>query len=130
MVKTHIVESENVTMESLQERTIWECMYCKKRFKTCEFISKHIIMKHPQSKDKVRFLLFQHLHYIMQEAYLADPSKITSYQGNREDRENMNRNRRGGPYRRGRGRDYKDLDDPEVMQAQKSNAKSINFLDI
>jgi len=29
----------------------------------------------------------------------------------------MNRNRRGGPYRRGRGRDYKDLDDPEVMQA-------------
>ena len=35
------------------EKTAWECMYCKKKFKSCEFLSKHIITKHPEIKDKV-----------------------------------------------------------------------------
>lgn len=51
-------------------------MYCKKKFKTCEFVAKHIIMKHPESKDK-------HLHFVMEEAYMADPLKITNYQSGR-----------------------------------------------
>lgn len=65
----------------------------------------------------------------MEEAYFSDPNKITNYQISRDDRDSS-RPRRPGGYRRGRGREYRDLDDPEVMQAEKANAKAINFLDI
>jgi hypothetical protein len=52
----------------------------------------------------------------MEEAYNSDPNKITSYGTvNREERDS-NRGRRPGGFRRGRGRDYRDLDDPEVHQ--------------
>lgn len=83
-------------------------MYCQKKFKSCEFVAKHIIMKHPENKDKVNYFFMQHIDLIMEEAYNADPNKITSYQVSREDRD-TNRNRRPGGgygygYSRGRGR--------------------------
>ena len=65
----------------------------------------------------------------MEEAYISDPGKVTNYQIGRDDRDST-RTRRPGGFRRGRGRDYRDLDDPEVNQNEKTTAKSINFLDI
>jgi hypothetical protein len=51
----------------------------------------------------------------MEEAYISDPNKITNYQVGREERD-FSRTRRPGGNRRFRGRDYRDLDDPEVNQ--------------
>lgn len=53
MILRHISEADSVPIEEVRARTVWECMYCKKKFKTCEFVAKHIIMKHPEAKDKV-----------------------------------------------------------------------------
>lgn len=52
----------------------------------------------------------------MEEAYTSDPHKITNHQIGRDDRDGGNRMRRPGGFRRGRGREYRDLDDPEVNQ--------------
>lgn len=65
----------------------------------------------------------------MEESYNADSHKITDYGTPREDRDG-NRVRRPGGYRRGRGREYRDLDDPENNVRNKPVSKSINFLDI
>jgi hypothetical protein len=35
------------------EKAVWECTYCNKKFKSCEFVAKHIIMKHNDVKSKV-----------------------------------------------------------------------------
>ena len=56
MIIRHIAETENAVVDDIKDRQIWECMYCKKKFKTCQFVAKHIIMKHPETKDKVILL--------------------------------------------------------------------------
>ena len=66
----------------------------------------------------------------MEDAYNLDPNKVSSQPSPNRDERDGNRMRRPGGYRRGRGRDYRDLDDPEVYQAEKSTSKGINFLDI
>ena len=48
-----ICENDGVEMDKIMERQAWECFYCKKRFRSSEFLSKHIITKHPEIKDKV-----------------------------------------------------------------------------
>lgn len=34
-------------------RDIWKCFFCDKKFKTCEFLSKHMISRHDEIKLKV-----------------------------------------------------------------------------
>jgi hypothetical protein len=53
-----ISEQEGIEVEKVAERTAWECVYCRKRFKTSEFLSKHVISKHPETKDKVSAPIF------------------------------------------------------------------------
>jgi hypothetical protein len=65
----------------------------------------------------------------MEEAYSADPHKITNYGGSREERVGE-RGRKQGMFRRGRGREYRDLDDPDNTHSEKPGTKPINFLDI
>ena len=53
-----ICENDGVEMDKVMDRQAWECFFCKKRFRSSEFLSKHIISKHPEIKDKVFFKLF------------------------------------------------------------------------
>jgi hypothetical protein len=56
MVLRIISESEenaNLSLEAIKEKAVWECTYCNKKFKSCEFVAKHIIIKHNDIKDKV-----------------------------------------------------------------------------
>lgn len=66
----------------------------------------------------------------MEKAYLKDPKKLTNYPTNRDDRD-MNKNKRPG-FKRDRKKDYKDLDEPDVPQYEKTSGakRIINFLDI
>ena len=36
-----------------REKEAWKCLYCDKKFKTCEFLAKHMIMRHEDIKVKV-----------------------------------------------------------------------------
>lgn len=40
-------------------RDIWKCLFCDKKFKTCEFLSKHMISRHEDFKLKVLSHLFR-----------------------------------------------------------------------
>lgn len=65
----------------------------------------------------------------METAYLKDPKKLTNYSQNREDRD-QNKMKRSG-FKRDRKKDYKDLDQPEGPQTERTGPKRIvNFLDI
>lgn len=46
-------DQQGITMDKARERQAWECVYCGKKFRTSEFLSKHIISKHPEAKEKV-----------------------------------------------------------------------------
>lgn len=35
-------------------RDIWKCFFCDKKFKTCEFLSKHMISRHDEVRVKVQ----------------------------------------------------------------------------
>lgn len=65
----------------------------------------------------------------MEMAYTADPNRLTSYSSSRDERDNK-QNRKPG-FKRDRRRDYKDLDEPEGPQVERTGPKQvINFLDI
>ena len=36
-------------------REVWKCLSCEKKFKTCDFLVKHVIAKHEDIKFKVTF---------------------------------------------------------------------------
>ena len=48
-----ICDQEGLTLDKARERQAWECVYCRKRFRTSEFLAKHIISKHSETKEKV-----------------------------------------------------------------------------
>lgn len=41
------------------QKEVWKCLYCDKKFKTCEFLSKHMIAKHEDIKFKVTLPLLR-----------------------------------------------------------------------
>lgn len=50
-VEKFIRETEKLGKDGTKE--VWKCLYCDKKFKTCEFLSKHMIAKHDEIKIKV-----------------------------------------------------------------------------
>lgn len=50
-VEKFIRETEKVSLGALRE--IWKCFFCDKKFKTCEFLSKHMISRHDEVRIKV-----------------------------------------------------------------------------
>ena len=50
----------------------------------------------------------------MESAYKKDPNKLTNYPMSRDQRENVKGRRPG--FKKGRTKEYKDLDDPEGGQ--------------
>ena len=65
---------------------------------------------------------------MMEQAYYADPNKLTSY-SSRDERDN-NKGRKPG-FKRDRRRDYRDLDEPEGPVLERTSSKPVvNFLDI
>lgn len=51
-VERFIRDTEKVAPGAV--RDIWKCFFCDKKFKTCEFLSKHMISRHDEVKLKVR----------------------------------------------------------------------------
>jgi len=88
-------------------------------------LAKHIIVKHPEIKDKK-------IKFLMDQAYIRDPNKITAL-SLRDDRESFRGRRPYNPnFRRGgRRENYKDFDEPENDKTTKTvNKPMINYLDI
>lgn len=46
----------NEAFEEAKRKEVWICFECQKKFKSSEFVAKHIIMKHSEIKDKVLIL--------------------------------------------------------------------------
>jgi hypothetical protein len=55
-IEKYIRETEKLGKDAVKE--VWKCSLCDKKFKSCEFLAKHIIVKHPEIKDRVILLLF------------------------------------------------------------------------
>lgn len=67
---------------------------------------------------------------MMEKRYFRDPKKLTNFSSSREDRD-PNKSKRSG-YKRDRKKQYKDLDEPDLPQYEKStgNKRIVNFMDI
>ena len=54
-IENMILEEEKLTRDDIDKETIWRCFFpeCDKKFKTCEFLAKHIGLKHPELRGKV-----------------------------------------------------------------------------
>lgn len=95
--------------------TIYKCDMCDKRFKTPEFVQKHIFNKHKEELDKK----FNKSRFedMMKENYHSDPNKFTNqfnsgsgggYSGSYQSRD---RRGGGGDYRRKYDRENRDEGD-------------------
>lgn len=50
-IEKFIRDSEKITKDAVKD--IWKCQFCDKKFKTCEFLAKHLLSKHEEIKQKV-----------------------------------------------------------------------------
>jgi hypothetical protein len=66
-IEKYIRETEKLGKDAVKE--VWKCSLCDKKFKSCEFLAKHIIVKHPEIKDRV------HLSFIL-ESEIFDGSSL------------------------------------------------------
>ena len=105
---------------------IYMCMMCDKKFKTPDFVQKHIINKHGEELD-LKFKS-RRVEDMVKENYLNDPNRFTNSfvpfgSSGYRDRRGGGRSYREGHDDRGgerRRKEYVDYDDPKV------NASKIN----
>ena len=80
----NIRQTEDISEQTLADRTAWQCFYCKKKFRSCEFLAKHMISKHPEPKETVNMILNQKIQTIMETTCKKDPNKLTNYPSGRD----------------------------------------------
>ena len=94
------------------------CQMCDKKFKTPDFVHKHIFNKHADELDQK----FKHHRFedLMKENFFNDPSRLQYTLGGYASRDGYRRDFRRGPREFGgeeRKRQYVDYDDPKTQAA-------------
>lgn len=56
-IEKYIRETEKFQKD--EAKNSFKCALCDKKFSSCQFLAKHIIVKHPEIKDKVNIFLFR-----------------------------------------------------------------------
>ena len=65
--------------QMIQQNSVYQCMVCDKKFKTTEFVQKHIANKHADTLD-AKFNKFR-FEQMFKEAYMNDPRKLINQPG-------------------------------------------------